>query len=109
MTINASFLELMPSTATVFTKSSRDAYGKVTFGATGTTFRCRVSDDRNVTSGADQRDVIETGTIYCYGNPTVTVDDKIVLPDNTVIKVTQVSVVDDESGPHHTIIRFGAG
>ena len=109
MTIETAFSVMMTQTVSVYAKTSRDAYGKGTFSGTAATFKARVQEDRDVTSGTDMREVMETGTVYAYGTPTVTVDDKIVLPDATVCKVTQVTIVSDENGPHHTVIRFGPG
>jgi hypothetical protein len=108
MTIESVFLTMMPSTVTVYIKSSRDAYSKPSFSASGTGVRARVQEDRPVTSG-EVREVTESGTIYFYGNPTVSVDDKIVLPDGTNVKVTMVTVMNDEVGPHHTVVRYGRG
>jgi hypothetical protein len=71
MTIEAAFLDLMPSQVTVFPKSSMDAYGKFTFSATGTSTRCRVMETGRVVKSADGRDVYEVGTIIFYGNPAI--------------------------------------
>jgi hypothetical protein len=109
MTIESAFLSMMPSVVTVYSKSSRDAYGKASFSASGTEVRCRVQQDRNVTSGSDKREIMETGVVYCYGVVTVSVDDKVVLPDGTVAKITQVTTSNDDVGEHHTAIRFGPG
>ena len=109
MSLHPAFLSMMPSVITIYPKTSRDGYGKGTFSASGTAVRCRIQEDQNVTSGAESRDVIESGTIYCYGTPTVTVDDKIVLPDAKVMKITSLNVVNDDQGLHHTIVRFGPG
>jgi hypothetical protein len=100
---------MMPSVITIYPKTSRDGYGKGTFSGSGTAVRCRIQDAQNVSSGSDTRDVIETGVIYCYGTPTVTVDDKVVMPDSKVVKITAIDVVGDDEGLHHTIIRFGPG
>ena len=75
MTISAAFLELMPSTVTIYTNASRDAYGKRTASATGT-------------AG-------------------LTVDDKVVLPDSTEVRISGVETSNDEDGTHHTVIRYG--
>ena len=107
MTISAAFLELMPSTVTIYTYASRDAYGKRTASATGTAVRCRIEPARKVTRDKDGREVVELGVIYLYGVSGLTVDDKVVLPDSTEVRISGVETSNDEDGTHHTVIRYG--
>ena len=107
MTIEASFLDLMPSTVTVYAKASADAYGKVTFGATGVATRCRIQQTGRVVKGADNRDVYETGVIIFYGTPTITEDSKIVLPDGSTPLILSIRDHNDEDGANHTTVSFG--
>lgn len=109
MTIESEFLSLMPSTVVIYPKTSRDAYGKASFSASGTAVRCRVQEDLNVTASMDKTEMFESGVVYCYGVVNVGADDKVVLPSGTVAKVTQVTTKDDQIGAHHTVIRFGPG
>lgn len=107
MTIESEYLALMPSTVTVYAKSSRDAYGKASFSGTGTSLRCRIQMDKKVTTDAENRTVTQDGTIYVYGTTTVSTDDRLVLPDGSDKLILSVETRNDESGPHHTVIRFG--
>jgi len=107
MTIEAAFLEMMPTQVTVYPKSSTDAYGKFTFSATGTATNCRVQETGRVVKSADGRDVYEVGTIIFYGNPTITTDSKIVLPDSSSPLILSVQVYNDDTGTHHTTVSFG--
>jgi len=107
MTIEAAFLEMMPSEVTVYPKSSMDAYGKFTFSATGTATNCRVMETGRVVKSADGRDVYEVGTIIFYGNPTITTDSKILLPDGSSPLILSVQVYNDDTGTHHTTVSFG--
>lgn len=107
MTIEAAFLDLMPSTITLYSQSSRDAYGKQTFSGSGTAVRCRVVPTSDVVRTPDGREVIAAGRVYCYGTPTVTVDSRLVLPDGSDAIILSVQVQVDETAAHHTVITFG--
>lgn len=106
MTIEAAFLDLMPSTVTVYAKTATDAYGKFTFSGTGTAVRCRIQPSDNVVTTADNRNVVSRGTIIFYGTPTITTDSKIVLPDNTIPLILTVQVHNDDTGTHHTTVTY---
>lgn len=107
MTLNPAFLEMMPSTVTVFPQSSRDAYGKQTFAGTGTVVRCRVVPTNDVIRDANGREVVASGRVLCYGTPAVTVDSRLLLPDGSDAIVVAVQVQNDEDGAHHTVVTFG--
>lgn len=97
---------MMPSTVTVFAKTATDAYGKMTFSATGTATRCRIQPSDNVVTTMDNRSVVARGTIIFYGTPTITADSKIVLPDNTVPLILTIQVHNDDTGTHHTTVTY---
>ena len=52
MTSEAAFLDLMPSTVTVYPVATTDAYGLNTFGS-GVSTRCRVQETGRVVKNAD--------------------------------------------------------
>lgn len=106
MAIEADFLALMPTTVTVFDVASTDAYGKLSFSATGTAVRCRLQPSDEVVKDADNRDVIAKGTIIFFGTPTITTSSKIVLPDNTVPLIVSVQIFNDDIGAHHTTVVY---
>ena len=107
MTIESAFLSMMPSTVTIYGKTSRDAYGKVTYGGSGTDVRCRVVPENRVVRTDTDVEVFEDGRIYCYGTPTVSYDDKVLLPSGEQVTVVSILVQYDETGTHHTVIGFG--
>jgi Flp pilus assembly secretin CpaC len=107
MSIEARFLDLMPSTVTIFTQTAKDAYGKQTFPATGTAVRCRVVPEDRVMRTGEGKEVVASARIYCYGTPTVTTDSKVLLPDGSEATVLAVQVQNDQSGAHHTVITVG--
>lgn len=106
MTIEAAFLDLMPSSVTVFPVSTTDAYGKSTFG-TGVVTRCRVQETGRVVKNADNEDVYEVGTIIFYGTPTITTESKILLPSGATPLINSVQVHNDDTGTNHTTVSFG--
>lgn len=108
MSLDPTFLDLMPSTVTIYAQSSRDAYGKQTFAASGTEVRCRVVPEIKVIQTPDARDVVAAGRVICYGTPTVTTNSRLRLPDGSDAIVLAVQVQNDEEGPHHTVVTFGA-
>lgn len=108
MSLDPSFLDLMPSTVTIYAQSSRDAYGKQSFSATGTPVRCRVVPENRVMRTPDAREVVTAGRVICYGTPTVDTNCRLVLPDGSDAIVLAVQVQNDEQGAHHTVITFGA-
>jgi len=107
MTINAAFLGMMGSTVTIYASSTVDEYGKVSYSASGTSVSCRIVPTTKVIRNANGKDVVSTGTIYCYGNPTVSTNSKILLPDASQATVLSVEVQNDENGAHHTKIAIG--
>ena len=109
MTIEAADLGMMPSTVTIYSQSSSDKYGKPSYSASGTAVRCRVVPANKVVRTATGVDIVANGTIYFYGTPTVTVDSKITLPNGDMVFVIDVTVQNDESGTHHTVVTFGSG
>jgi len=106
VTIEAAFLDLMPSSVTVFPVSTTDAYGKSTFG-TGVVTRCRVQETGRVVKNADNDDVYEVGTIIFYGTPAITTASKILLPSGATPLIISVQVYNDDTGTNHTTVSFG--
>ena len=106
MTIEAAFLDLMPSSVTVSPVATTDAYGLNTFGA-GVVTRCRVQETGRVVKNADNEDIYEVGTIIFYGTPTITTKSKIVLPSGAVPLIISVQVYNDDTGTNHTSVSFG--
>lgn len=108
MVIQAAFSSMMPSTVTVTGVSTTDAYGKRTFAASGTSIQCRIQKSRKLVMSEDGKEIVEEGRVYCYGVATVTVSDKLTLPDTTVVPILSVETRNDETGTYVTVISFGA-
>lgn len=107
MTIEAVFLDLMPSTVTIYPQSARSAYGQQTWSATGTSVRCRIQQTGIVSHDQNGRQVIEDGKIIFYGTPTISLNSKIVLPDGSTPVLLTINVHNDEDGTNHTSVSYG--
>lgn len=107
MTIEAAFLDLMPTTVTIYGKSSADAYGKVTHSVSGTAVKCRLMETGQLVATEDQENVYEQGRIIFYGNPTIDHDSKILLPDGSTPPILSIVRHNDDTGAHHTTVSFG--
>jgi len=104
--IETAFLDMMPSSVTVFPASSTDEYGKFSFGA-GVATNCRIQETGQVVKTADNRNVFEQGRIIFYGTPTISTSSKIVLPSGAIPDIISVQVHNDDTGAHHTTVSFG--
>lgn len=107
MTIEAAFLELMPATVSWYSVSSTDAYGKRTFSGVANTQRARVQMSKQMARDANGKQVTEEGRVYFYGTSTITIDDKLVLPDGSTQVILTVETRNDEDGAHSTVASFG--
>lgn len=109
MPIDPDFLELMPheivvtriSTSTPYTQ-----YGAKQF-ATGTSkVRCRVVQKSRLVRTADGREVFARGKVYLYGDPGITNEDKITLPDGTTPEIVFIESYPDDQGDHHQVLHY---
>lgn len=107
MAIDARFLSMMPTTVKVYKYLSKDKYGKPSWAATATSYRCRIIDEEALTRTMEGDNVLILGKAIIYGVADATTDDKLELPDGTLPVIVAVDQVTDEVGAHHTVIRFG--
>ena len=106
MTIETAFSSMMPSTVTLSSVSATDAYGKRTF-ASGSSIQCRIQRTAHLVNTEDGKQIPAEGKVYCYGVVTATVNDKLVMPDATVVPVLTVETRNDEVGSYVTVLSFG--
>jgi len=107
VTIETAFAGMMPSTVTLNAVQTTDAYGKRTFSGTSTSIQCRIQTSRRLITSEDGKQIPVEGTVYCFGTSAATVNDKLTLPDGTVVPIVAVETKNDESGAYATIIQFG--
>ncbi len=106
MSLEATFLTMMPSTVTLYAFSSMDAYGKPTFSGAGTTVRCRIMDNLRVDRNSEYFDSNYTGTIIFYGNPTIDELTRIVLSNGDEPQIVSIRKHIDDEGSHHTTVTY---
>jgi hypothetical protein len=107
LTIESVFLDLMPSTVTWYPQTSRDAYGKDSWSATGKTQRCRIEKSNALSNTDDGQSINEDGTVYFYGVSTIGIKDKLVLPDGSTRIVLTINTHNDGDGAFVTVLTFG--
>lgn len=106
--IDAKFLEMMPDTITFNAGSAIDKYGKRTYGGSVTTARGRVVFETRLMKDIDGQDIVSTGRVILYGPyASLTLGDKITLPNSTSPVIVAVETKKDTGGNHHTVVHFG--
>jgi hypothetical protein len=105
----ADFLPLMPRCITHAPVSSRDAYGKPTYGASKT-YRARVTrETKRVRSRVNGQDAISDTTVWVGGViPNLGIDDRITLHDGSTPTLISWEAPEDETGGHHMKLYMGA-
>lgn len=106
MTIETAFSSMMPSSVTITSVSSTDAYGKRTFSGSST-IQCRIQKSKRIINTADGKQIPEEGRVYCYGTSNATVNDRLTLPDGSNVPILTVETRNDEVGAYVTVISFG--
>jgi len=102
------WLDLMPSTVTYSTSTGRNSEGLPIQG-TAVSYRARVNRKAvRTTNRFSGQDEIAAGQVWLAAVLTPTIDDRITLPDGTQPVIVNWDTINDEVGPHHTVIFFGA-
>jgi hypothetical protein len=104
----------MTDSVTVYKASTRDAYGKYTTAANGTTYACRIMAEVTRTRDTEGKQVVESGKLYILNDANVAINDRLVISAGSeplVIGVDKVTYAANGTGTavHHTIVRFGRG
>lgn len=109
MSFSTAFLQLMPSTVKVSTRSGFNSYGEPTFAATTTNYRARIVEKREFvrTASGETIEQVHLMWVRSTGATSITVDDRITLPDGTTPQVLSVELFTDEDVEHHRRIRLG--
>lgn len=113
--IDRALIAMMTQTITWTTGGSLSAYGVPSWGSTGHAMRARITFKHQQVRDNHGNVREARGTIWCVQDSTHTngqsftpsVDDRIVLPDNTMPPVLTVETFADESGTHHHKVAFG--
>lgn len=106
MAFEAVFLDLMPSTVSVSTRASHNAYGEPSFGS-GTDFRARIVHQPGFVRGTNDETIEYTHVIWVASTGTIDVSARITLPDGTTPIVRAVERYPDTDGTHHHKLMCG--
>lgn len=105
------FLELMPDTVSIQDVSSRDKYGKRSYG-TAASYRARVREKLERIMNLEGREDWAKTKVWIAPNadgtlPTLTTDSKVTLPDGSTPPILAIERIPDEDGYHHMVVWFG--
>lgn len=110
MAFESDFLDLMTSKVTVTPSSSRDVYGKTTFGTGVAGVPVHVEYSRSIVKQPGKEDVTSTARVWAPPSGTIVgvvtvpvfgMNDKVTLPNGQVRVVLSVDVPVDEDGVEH--------
>lgn len=106
--IDSKFLEMMPDTITFNAGSAIDKYGKRTYGGDVTSARGRVIYETRLMKDLEGQDIVSTGRVILYGPyASLTLSDKITLPNGSTPVIVSLETKKDTGGNHHTVVHFG--
>lgn len=106
--IDSRFLEMMTDTVVFNAGSAIDKYGKRTYGGTQTSASARVVYETRLMKDAEGQDIVSAGRVYLYGPyASLTLADKITLPNGTTPVIVGLETKKDVGGNHHTVVHFG--
>lgn len=107
MSIDNALTEIMVDTITIASVTAKTAYGVRTWGTATTINHCRVQSGDHKVLDSDGSEKVAVGKVYVPGSPTVTMNDKLTLPDGSQPPILLIDRVGDEIGSHHTVIHYG--
>lgn len=109
MSIETLLTDLMVETITVAPVSAKDSYGKRTWGSATSITHCRVQTGNHKIVDKAGQEQASAGRVYVPGSPTITLNDKITLPDGATPPILMIDQFSDERGSHHTVVHYGGG
>ena len=106
--IDVRFAEMMTDTIIFNAGTAIDKYGKRTYGGTTVTAQGKVIYENRLIKDQEGQDILSTGRVILYGPYTsLTLADKITLPNGTSPVIISLETKKDTAGPHHTVVHFG--
>lgn len=108
MSFDPEFLELMPSTISVFAYTGFNFYGEPAYSPTATTYRCYIQEQPTEVLTAFGRNTIASHTVYVASTARIDITAKIVMPDGSEPHLIRSDVMYDEEGIHHVVLFFGS-
>lgn len=110
MSFSTQLLELMPSTVTVSTRSSHNAYGEPSYSTSSVSYRARIVEKPGFIRSGEGEDIAYSHTLWVRstGAVSITATDRITLPDGSSPPVVAVERMSDEDGENHCKVMLGA-
>lgn len=112
MTLDPELAALMTQSVVIQRWVSDDAYGAPQYGATATTFPCRIVRKHQLVLDQQGRQVVSRSVVYIgpssTGTPNLTERDKITLSDGSQADLLSVQKhVDADGTDHHEVAYCG--
>jgi len=104
MALDRQLLTFMPHTVTIAPYTAKDNYGEDTYTATRTA-AAYVEPDRQLLDGTQIDQETRSKTAY-INDTSITLRDKITLPDGSTPNITSVTIHTAVVGLEHSEVRF---
>jgi len=98
--------DLFTQTITLEEASSENEYGGRNYGSPAS-YSARVVAQNKYIRRPNGVEFLSTTKVWIQGTPTVSLDDRITLPDSTTPQILLVRQYPDELGDHHTELDLG--
>jgi hypothetical protein len=104
---DSDFLDLMPHSVVVSTRTGHSAYGTASFSADGSTYRARVLTKPGFVRGPQGENVAFHTIVWVASTGAIDISSRLTLPDGTTPPIVGLERVPDEDGTYHHKIMCG--
>ena len=104
MAIDKQLSGFMPHTVTIAPYTAKNNYGEDTYTTTRTA-SAYVEPSQNVSLGTQINEELRSKQAY-IADTSITIRDKITLPDGSTPEISSIAVHDEVLGLEHTIVTF---
>ena len=98
--------DLFTQTITHAEFAGRGEYGAPAYGS-AVSYDARIVDKQKLVKKSDGSEALSTSSVWIQGNPTITTEDEITLPDGRTPPILLVEHFPDDDGDHHTKAYLG--
>ena len=105
MAIDKQLTSFMPHTVTIAPYASKNAYGEDSFSATTRTASAYVEPNQQLAYG-DQVNEKTTSKVAYISDTSITINDKITLPDSSTPEIASIVIHNEVVGLEHTMVTF---
>ena len=107
MPLEPEFLELMNDVIILEPATGQDAYSRRTYGPAQRIENCHVQYRLEMMPTPSGQEVLKAASVYIPNALTVGLNDRLTLPSGATPKILMAGTVNDERGPHHTVVHLG--